>query len=276
MQTKYLWPDRRPLDPDRPSLMLFHGFTGCARVWDDVIGSLSGDFNCIAIDLPGHGGNAQPGPAEMFTFSGVLETLRGFLDELPLERVGVWGYSMGGRIALEFALAHPDRVESLILESASPGIKDERERLNRREDDGKLAAQIPELGVATFVDQWMAQPLFLSQQSLPDPRRQEGRVLRMRNTATGLSAALLGFSVGRQESRWGALHQLTMPVLILAGGLDTKYRLIGESMATSIPGARLHLIPDAGHAPHWERPSQTAEAAADFLHAHAGRIERAR
>jgi pimeloyl-ACP methyl ester carboxylesterase len=71
--------------------------------------------------------------------------------------------------------------------------------------------------------------------------------------------------VGRQEPLHNRLRELTMPVLVIAGELDQKYRELGEYMADSIPNAQFRIIPQAGHAPHWECPTETAAAVAEFI-----------
>ena len=70
------------------------------------------------------------------------------------------GYSMGGRVSLHAALAHPDAVERLVLIGATAGIDDPDERAARREADDRLADHIEAVGVPAFIDEWLANPLF--------------------------------------------------------------------------------------------------------------------
>jgi 2-succinyl-6-hydroxy-2,4-cyclohexadiene-1-carboxylate synthase len=251
---------------DRHSPLLFvHGFTGNAEVWNDVISALTNSCSCIALDLPGHGGQTDVRRRDAFTFNGACTILNNALDEAAIRRANIWGYSMGGRIALHFALAHPERVAGLILESASPGIADHEERLRRLQSDEDLAASIESRGLEDFVDRWMDQPLFAPQQSLLSERQELGRRLRLQNSAAGLAVALRGFSVGRQEPLHNRLAELTMPTLVIAGEWDHKYREIGETMVHSIPNAQFRIIPGSGHAPHWEQPFETAAVVGEFL-----------
>jgi 2-succinyl-6-hydroxy-2,4-cyclohexadiene-1-carboxylate synthase len=172
---------------------------------------------------------------------------------------------MGGRIALHFALRNPERIQRLILESASPGIKDETERERRRKSDDELAVRLESEGIERFVDEWVNQPIFASQKSLPAERQALGHWWKTQHSVNGLAGALRGFSVGRQAPLHDRLRELPMPVLILAGELDAKYRDIGEAMAHSIPRAQFRIIAGAGHAPHWEQPDATAAAVKQFL-----------
>lgn len=246
-------------------IVFLHGFTGSAAVWSDVTNALPRTYNCHALDLPGHGARSELSDATAFSFDGVCELIADDLRHRDLDRVTLWGYSMGGRIALHFALMYPRQISSLILESASPGLPVRADRELRAKVDDELATRLLSDGLEKFVDGWMDQPLFASQKQLPVERQVQGRRLRMPNSVHGLAAALRGFSVGRQEPLHNRLRELTMPTLVTAGELDAKYREIGESMAHSIPNAQFRIIPNAGHAPHWERPVETAAVAAEFL-----------
>lgn len=251
------------------NVVLLHGFTGSAQVWNDVIAALPTSTSSVALDLPGHGTRSEIKDPSIYNFDGVCELIAEDLNRTGVDRAVLWGYSMGGRIALHFALKYPERVSMLILESASPGLPVRSDRELRAKVDDELAARLEAGGLEEFVDGWMDQPLFASQRQLPVDRQAQGRRFRLQNSVHGLAAALRGFSVGRQEPLHNRLRELTMPTLIIIGELDAKYREIGESMAHSIPNAQLCIINEAGHAPHWECPIQTAEAAANFLLGHA-------
>lgn len=255
------------MNAQNSTIVFLHGFTGSTTVWSDVISVLPRKYDSHALDLPGHGELSELRDAAAFSFDGVCELIADDLRHRDLNRITLWGYSMGGRIALNFALKYPELVSSLILESASPGLPVRADRELRAKVDDELATRLVADGLEKFVDGWMDQPLFASQKQLPVERQVQGRHLRLQNSAHGLASALRGFSVGRQEPLHNRLQELTMPSLVLAGELDAKYREIGESMAYSIPNAQFRIIPNAGHAPHWERPVETAAVAAEFLSA---------
>jgi 2-succinyl-6-hydroxy-2,4-cyclohexadiene-1-carboxylate synthase len=246
-------------------LVLLHGFTGCAEVWNDVIAELPPRTLPVALDLPGHGSRSGLTASDAYSFDGVCDLISREFDRAKIDRVALWGYSMGGRIALHFSLKHPARISSLILESTSPGLPVRADRELRAKVDDELAARLVADGLERFVDGWMDQPLFASQKRLSVERQAQGRRLRLKNSAAGLEAALRGFSVGRQEPLHNRLGELAMPTLIIAGELDAKYREIGDTMAHSIPNAQLCIISHAGHAPHWERPRETASVVSEFL-----------
>lgn len=245
------------------TILLLHGFTGHAGVWDDVRAEFGSDTQILSPDLPGHGA-VKSDPAT-FGFAPVCLWLRDSLRDIGVTKSAVWGYSMGGRIALHFALAYPECVDRLVLESTSPGIADAAERASRLRQDEALATRIEEEGVDWFVNYWINQPLFAALKSLPKDRQDRGRELRLQNSASGLAAALRSFSVGKQEPLHNRLRELTMPVLVMAGAADRKYCEIGGAMAHSIPDAQFRIIPEAGHAPHWERPRETSATVREFL-----------
>lgn len=246
-------------------LVLLHGFTGQAVVWDEVRFVLGEGYLTHAIDLPGHGSKSAVQAAELFTFSGVCSAIERELMEIGISRFNLWGYSLGGRMAMHVALRNPERVNCLILESSSPGLADDVDRQTRIKSDEELADRIESEGLESFVDYWINLPLFASQKLLPAAKQELGRRLRLQGSSEGYAAALRAFSVGRQEPLHNRLRELTMPVLVIAGEFDQKYRELGEYMARSIPNAQFRIIPRAGHAPHWERPEETSSAVAEFI-----------
>jgi 2-succinyl-6-hydroxy-2,4-cyclohexadiene-1-carboxylate synthase len=166
---------------------------------------------------------------------------------------------MGGRVSLHAALRHPGSVHALVLIGATAGIDDEAERSARRRADEQLADRIESTGVEAFIDEWLRAPLFAGLTSETAQRDD-----RLRNTATGLASSLRATGTGTQAPLWDRLHEITAPVLVLAGEHDTKFRALGERMAGSMPDATFGVIADAGHSVHLEQPEATADAIAEW------------
>ena len=248
-----------------PPLVLLHGFTGSAASWAPLGRDLARDHRVIVIDLIGHGASSAPADPSRYAFEQALRDLAEVTAELGITRASWLGYSMGGRLALGMALDYPDRVSALILVSATAGIHDEHERLQRAEEDEGMARRIEEAGVEAFVDEWERLPIWESQRTLPDEVYRAQRDIRLGNRAVGLANSLRGMGQGAQPSYWERLGDIETPVLLVAGVLDRKYVGIAGQMGVRIVDATLSIMPEAGHAVHLERPREFIEDVRAFL-----------
>ncbi|MDX2170160.1 MAG: 2-succinyl-6-hydroxy-2,4-cyclohexadiene-1-carboxylate synthase [Deltaproteobacteria bacterium] len=246
-------------------LLLLHGFTGAAALWEPLALAFAARHRVIAVDLLGHGASDAPRAAARYGMAHAVADLAALLDALRVERTALLGYSLGGRVALGLAVEQPQRVGALVLESSSPGLAAPVERAARRAADATLAARLARDGLPAFVDAWMAQPLFASQARLAPARRAAARAQRLDNRIEGLAGSLRGLGSGAQPSYWPRLAALPMPVLLLAGGLDAKFTGIARAMRARIPRAALRIVADAGHAVHLEQPQAYREAVSSFL-----------
>ena len=248
-----------------PTLVLLHGFTGSAAGWGSHLDTLAAyGLRVIALDLPGHGQSDAPADAQRYAMEYCQQDILAALQELAVSagEAVLLGYSMGGRIALYTAFSGFFR--ALILESASPGLKDPAEREQRRSSDEALAASIERNGVQAFVEHWEKLPLFASQSSLPPEVREALREERLHNRASGLAQSLRGVGTGVQPPLHARLPALHIPVLLIAGQLDTKFTAIACSMAQALPQAQLRTIHGAGHTVHLERPGEFDSLVGDF------------
>jgi len=240
-------------------VILVHGFTGSSASWGDrlVDGLTGAGVQPVLVDLPGHGRHVGGTDSAAFTLDAALGSIS---EAGGAEPVPVLGYSMGGRLALAYAVRYPERVSHLILESASPGLDTEWSRADRRASDEALATRLEEEGIQPFLELWEALPLFGSQRVLPRGVRAGLRARRLLNDPDSLAAALRGLGTGALPSYWTDLEGLKVPTLILVGELDHKFMAIGQKMAGQLPDARLAEVPGAGHAVHLERPDAWLEA----------------
>jgi len=230
-------------------LVLLHGFTQTGESWQPVRHALAGRYRSVAPDLPGHGGFAERRPA---SFPACDAYLRAVTD-VPFTLAG---YSMGGRIALHAALSFGPAVTRLVLVGASPGLADPAERTARRAADDALADRIEAIGIEAFVAEWSAQPLFAD---LPRGIADAADADRLRNSPAGLAAALRGLGTGVMPPLWDRLGELAIPVDLVVGERDDKFRAIAERMAELLPEPRLHVVPGAGHAVQLEAPDAIVE-----------------
>ncbi len=260
------YPTARWGHADDPPLLLIHGFTGRGDGWADLAVLLAdAGYRVIAPDLPGHGDNL-PGDVREYGMERAAQALADLIDREGAGPAHLLGYSMGGRLALYFALAFPEKVRSLVLESASPGLATEAERVARQASDGALAARIEAEGIPAFVTFWESLTLWQSQVRLTEDVRQGLRQNRLQNNASSLAHSLRGMGTGVQPSLWARLPGLTIPTLLLAGAEDAKFAAINRQMAGAMPTARLVVVPEAGHTIHLEQPERFAAELLAFLH----------
>jgi len=232
-------------------VVLAHGFGQDRHCWGPMVSHLSERYEVMAVDLPGHG-EAPRLRASLPAAARLLADTGG--------RGAYVGYSMGARHALRVAIDRPDDVDRLVLISGTPGIADHHEAKERAERDELLAARIESDGVASFVDEWLDQPMFLG---LPPEHRFEE--IRRAADAVGLATSLRLAGTGAMPSMWDRLRRFPRPVLAVVGEHDARYVGIADRMSEVLPSAEVMIVPDAGHAPHLEQPDAVLAAVSVFL-----------
>ena len=234
-------------DTTSNTMVLVHGFTQTGDSWIPFLQHLAPllpETRFIVVDLPGHGSSTAI-RADLSETAELLVSTAG--------RATYVGYSLGARVVLHAALAHPESVVGCGLISGTAGIDDDAERAARRSSDDLLAQRIRTIGTASFIDEWLAQPLFAHLTAA-----QAGRAARISNTEDGLAASLQLCGTGTQLPLWHRLDTLAMPLLAIAGALDTKFVALARRMAVLAPQSRLEIIANAGHSPHLEQPAALA------------------
>lgn len=247
------------------AVLLLHGFTGSMRSMRGVARGLSDRWRSVSVDLVGHGASEAPRRVAPYEMTACVDQIGAVLDALSLRRAHLLGYSMGGRVALSFCAAHPERVLSAVLVGASAGIADPWARVARRCADDALAARIERDGVEPFVDGWMAQPLFASQRRLPRHALDAAREERLAQRAHGLAFSLRGTGTGAMSPLHDRLTAIDAPILLAVGAEDAKFRAIAVEMAARLPRARVALVPGAGHAAQLENPDAFLASTRRFL-----------
>jgi 2-succinyl-6-hydroxy-2,4-cyclohexadiene-1-carboxylate synthase len=229
------------------TVVMLHGFTHTGASWDRVRALLGERYRPLALDIRGHGTAAAHTPVDL---DGVIEDIVSATDGAPFSLVG---YSMGGRIGLHAALAlAPER---LTLIGASPGLADPSERAQRRAEDEALADEVAASSIEAFAERWAQTPVLAG---LPDDVAAAVHADRLRNTPAGLAAALRGLGTGALAPVWDRLGELTMPVTMIVGERDAKFRGVAEAMRGALADPRLAVVPGAGHAVHLETPGAVA------------------
>lgn len=245
---------------------LLHGFTGSGRDLAPLAEALAARHRVLAIDLVGHGRSEAPERVGPYGMERCIAQVAGALEATGAAPAHLFGYSMGGRVALGVAVRRPEVVRSLALLGASAGLEDAGARAGRRRSDEALAARIERDGVTAFVAAWSEQPLFETQRTRLAPAAREAlRLRRLANRAHGLANALRGMGTGAQPPFHEELAALDVPVWLAHGSDDRKFADTARDLAARLPRAECFAVPSAGHAAHLENPEAVIRGLERFL-----------
>lgn len=242
---------------ENQTVLFLHGFLGCKEDWGNVIARLDEKLSAISIDLPGHGANL-PDDDNSYNMNDCAKSIISLLDEHDLSGVHLVGYSMGGRLALYMTVRYPEQFSRIVLESASPGLRTELERMERIKHDKEVINRLQNQPLEEFLNNWYEQPLF---SDLPETIMSR----RMSNSTSGLSMSLIGMGTGAQPSLWESLFEISNPLLLIAGAADEKFSKIGKQMADLCPAASLSIIEDSKHLVHVEQETEYMKTLNSFL-----------
>lgn len=185
------------------------------------------------------------------------------MNDMNIAQSHLIGYSMGGRLALYLAVRFPDRFKKVILESASPGLKSPQDRKLRRIRDEELATFLEKQGMDLFLKFWYNQPIFSALKTNPDfPNIIEQR---KNNDPNRLAASLRRMGTGVQPSLWKDLERVSVPILLLVGEKDQKFRNISSQMSALSKNIRTEIIENSGHTIHIENEKKYVTEIKKFL-----------
>ncbi len=247
------------------AVLLLHGFSGDAESMASVSEGLRDRYRVFRLELVGHGGSDVPAALAAYAMSACVRQLRAAARALELTRPHLLGYSMGGRAALAAAVSAPGDFSSLVLIGATAGIADAALRAQRIRSDRALADRIEAGGIELFVDEWMALPLFASQARLGAGALERARAQRLRNSPRGLANSLRGMGAGAQTPLLELLSTLVLPILLVVGEEDEKFKGIAADLVSTLPDAQIAILPQAGHAAHLEAPDEFHRVVCRFL-----------
>lgn len=242
--------------PGKPTIIFIHGFTGSSNDWLEIIPQIDNHFSVITVDLIGHGKSSSPNNSKFYEISAINKEIKKIIEVLKLDKVILAGYSMGGRVALNFANEFPNFVNGLILESTTAGIIDKKKRDDRYKNDLSLSQKILDDGIEKFVDYWINLPIFSSQKSLSKEKLNDIRLRKLNNDPIGLSNSLIGYSTGKMPPLFDRLSDFNFPVLLISGEKDVKFCKINSEMNDLIPFSEHKIVKGAGHNIHLEMPSE--------------------
>lgn len=244
-------------------VVILHGFTGSTESMREVVAELCQTRTTVCIDLVGHGCSDAPKDVALYSMDCCVSQLAAVIAELGLDRPHLLGYSMGGRAALSFCTTHPELARSALLVGTSAGLVDPEARRARIEDDEVIANRILAAGLESFVDEWMAKPIFATQSRLGEAALERSRAERLRNRPHGLASSLRGMGTGAMTPL--DLTGLKIPTCFVAGAEDKKFVALARGYSERLDGARVEIIPEAGHAAHTENPKAFGRVAREFF-----------
>ncbi len=255
---------------DVPTVVLVHGASVDLRLWDlQLPALLEAGFRVVRYDVRGHGRSlVPPGGYDWPTYAADLADLldrlnvdRPITESLAVEAVHLVGLSMGGGIALQYALTHPERVRSLVLvDSALPGFGYSEEFSQQVQE---LVAVARREGPRAALERvWLSHPIFDGIRRFPE------RFARLREMVLAHAGADLLVEPAAPEGPQvvDRLGEIGAPALVVVGELDLPdFQLIAQVLAANLPRARLLVMTDCGHVPPLERPEEFNRALVEFL-----------
>ena len=252
-----------------PAIVLLHGFGSSLYSWQEVMQPLSQFGTVVAFDRPAFGLTERPltwDGQNPYSPEAQVDLVIGLLDHLGLQQAVLVGNSAGGTIAMQTALAHPDRVQALILVDpavyngggAPKWIRPLLATPQMRRLGPLLARSIQSNGTELIAQAWH------------DPSLLKPEIIELYKKPLQVSdwdKALWELTLASQESNLkDRLDSLSMPVLVVTGDddrivpTDDSIKLAGE-----LSGAQLAIIANAGHVPHEEQPVEFMQVLTDFL-----------
>jgi 2-succinyl-6-hydroxy-2,4-cyclohexadiene-1-carboxylate synthase len=241
-------------------IVFLHGFTQRGAIWDpvleDVRKRLSGDWELITPDLPGHGDT----PIDMDeTFWKTADWLAATYG--PAHWVG---YSLGGRTLLHVAIAHPEAMQSMTLVGAKGGYEDRNEAADRIVKDEKIAAKLDAMQGDDLrewlTNTWLAMPMFdglQPKEGEPDRRQID---VRLANNPRNLATSRRVHGSGVQEYLVPRLEKVTAPTTVLWAERDNDLIMSDcKVLADAIPNAFGNEVPLVSHSIPWEAPDIFAD-----------------
>jgi pimeloyl-ACP methyl ester carboxylesterase len=242
-------------------VILLHAGVADRRMWRTTCEALSGQFKCIAYDRRGFGDTASPD--KVFRSTHDLDAV---IRHFGCERAHLIGSSQGGRIAIDYALARPENVLSLVLVapalSGAINLSPRPPAIQRLMDELEQAEEKMDLERINAIEAhlWLDGPLS-SESRVTGPARD----LFLDMNRRALRHAPLNYEQSAPDAT-DHLHRLMQPALVIWGDADFPHIVYRSRLiANTIPGARYLVMEDCAHLPNMERPRQFDEAILDFL-----------
>jgi pimeloyl-ACP methyl ester carboxylesterase len=229
-----------------PTMLLTHGFSATAEMWNANLAALSQKYRVIVWDMRGHGRSDYPEDIAAYSETLTIGDMAALLDTQGAEQAIIGGHSLGGFMTLSFYVAHPNRCKALMLFDTGPGYKKDEARAGWNKRAETMAQTYETKGLAA---------LGRSVEVLACTHR----------SADGLARAARGMLAQKDARVISSLETIKVPTLVLVGSKDEAYFAATDYMASKTPGAQKVVIADASHAPNIDQPEAFNRAVLDFL-----------
>jgi pimeloyl-ACP methyl ester carboxylesterase len=230
-----------------PAILLTHGYSSTAQMWQGQIAPLSRDHTLILWDMRGHGQSDSPDDPALYSEEATVGDIAALLDVAGARDAVVGGLSLGGYMSLAFNRKYPERVRALLIIDTGPGFKNDA----AREDWNKYAIKSAERFERDGTESLKAQS--------------RERALATHRSAKGLALAGRGMLTQRDAGVIASLPHIKAPSLVIVGADDKGFLNAADYMAAKIPGARKVVIAGAGHAANIDQPDMFNVAVMEFL-----------
>ncbi|MEX0780384.1 MAG: 2-succinyl-6-hydroxy-2,4-cyclohexadiene-1-carboxylate synthase [Balneolales bacterium] len=258
------WIEHYHSHDDLPTLVMLHGFMGSSGSFYHLTDALREFANLVYIDLLGHGETNAPSNSQRYAPDQQVADLHAILQKFGGKPLILHGYSMGGRLALQYACRHPGHLDKLILESTTAGITDKSERDIRKRTDRTRAMQILE-DKDRFIKEWNNASLFQNKESISPDVEEQLEAIQQAQNSIGLQNSLICFGTGSMSPLHDQLNTIDIPTLILAGANDEKFKQEGRILNDLIQNSKYSEIENAAHRIHLDNPIAYLEKIKDII-----------
>lgn len=255
----------KEIDRNKDFVLFLHGFTGSAEDWFPVFELLPEKYNYIAIDIIGHGKSDSPVDPAKYNVDSLTSQIKYIKDHITSNKIFLLGYSMGGRLALNYAIAYPDDIKGLILESTSAGIKSDEERQKRYEEDLKIVEFIETHTLEEFIEMWSDQELFNTQRRFSNDKLKKLKKKKSSGSKLGYANSLKSFSTGIMPPVHDKLKKIPLKTLLITGELDSKFTGINARLSKRFFKAKHKIVRNSGHNTHLEESKRFVEIVLNYL-----------
>ncbi len=231
------------------AVLLGHGYSATGRMWDGQRAALGDRYRIVSWDMRGHGQTESLKDPAQYSAALTVADMRALLEYCRIERAVVGGLSLGGYVSLAFYLAHPEMVRALVICDSGPGYRNAEARAAWNKRAHERAAELEAKGLDVLAGR----------------SREMREAMGHHASAQGLAHAARGMLVQEGSEVIDGLGSIRVPTLVIVGDQDQPFLAPSEYMAKKIPGARLEVIPGAGHSSNLDQPAIFNRVLSDFL-----------